>query len=196
MTAMFHRRLGNALIVLGLGLIAGFLVDRLIRLDRAGSAAAQFEVAAQQGESVRTNADSRATESGPGREPPPIGVLRIPDLGIVAPVYGSAGARELALGVGLITGTAGLNEIGNTGLAAHRDSFFRALKDVRVGQLIEVSTDSQTRRFRVTGHEIVLPSAVGVLAPASTSKLTLVTCYPFYFVGKAPKRFIVFAEAV
>ena len=124
----------------------------------------------------------------------PLGVLRIPSLDLVVPIH--AGTDELTLNraVGWIDGTAKPDSDGNVGLAAHRDGFFRVLKDIQVGAPIVVETLEGSREYRVVDLSIVDPSDVGVLAPRSVPAVTLVTCYPFYFVGSAPQRFIVHAE--
>lgn len=85
-------------------------------------------------------------------------------------------------------------EHGNSAMAAHRDGLFRPLKDVRIGDEIRFRTTRDEFRYRVTKTSIVLPDDVSVLAAQSDTSLTLITCYPFYYVGSAPKRFIVQAE--
>lgn len=125
----------------------------------------------------------------------PEAVLRIPRLGLEVPVY--EGTSELALnrGAGRITGTARVESgAGNIGIAAHRDGFFRPLKDISVGDALFLDTVGATRPYRVTRLDIVDPDNVGVLADTSSPTVTLVTCYPFYHVGSAPQRFIVHAQ--
>jgi sortase A len=121
----------------------------------------------------------------------PLGVLTIPSLELHAPIFD--GTSELALnrGIGRIEGTADVGERGNLGLAGHRDGFFRGLKDVEVGDAIDVESLGGTTRYRVSELKIVEPADVYVLAPTDTATLTLVTCYPFYFIGEAPQRYIV-----
>jgi sortase A len=85
---------------------------------------------------------------------------------------------------------------GNVGLAAHRDGLFRALKDIRMGDEVKVVTPRGEYSYRVSQTHIVDPDAVWVLAPTRTASVTLITCYPFSFVGHAPQRFIVRAELV
>ena len=126
----------------------------------------------------------------------PQAVLRIPSVKLVVPVF--EGTRELNLnrGAGRIEGTARIGEAGNVGIAAHRDGFFRALKDVRVGDTLLLERVTATRTYRVVSMTIVDPSEVSVLAPTTTESVTLVTCYPFYFVGNAPKRYVVQAVRI
>ncbi len=124
----------------------------------------------------------------------PMALLAIDRLQIKAPVF--AGTDELVLnrGVGWIPGTAKLGAQGNAGVAGHRDGFFRALKDVAVGDTIEVRTHQMRFTYRVDQIKIVFPENAEVLHPRGVSTLTLVTCYPFYFAGDAPQRFIVQAK--
>jgi sortase A len=95
--------------------------------------------------------------------------------------------------VGRIAGTARPGEEGNIGIAGHRDSFFRGLKDVTAGDAIELKTRSGMDTYLVEKIQVVAPSDVSVLREQETRSLTLVTCYPFYFVGSAPQRFVVTA---
>src|SRR5262249_26967786 len=93
--------------------------------------------------------------------------------------------------VGHIEGTAAPADPGNIGIAGHRDGFFRVLKDIAAGDVLELVLRSGVRRFRVDRLTIVGPDDAEVIAPTTRSMVTLVTCYPFYFVGSAPQRFIV-----
>jgi len=124
----------------------------------------------------------------------PQALLRIPKLTLEVPVYGDTSEFNLDRGAGRIPGTAGLQDAGNIGIAAHRDGFFRKLKDVELGMDVFLEHDGRTYRYQITEISIVTPQESGVLAPTSKPSVTLVTCYPFYFVGSAPKRFIVRAE--
>ncbi len=125
----------------------------------------------------------------------PLAVLSIDKLKIQVPVYN--GTEEVALnrGVGRIKGTARIDGEGNLGIAGHRDGFFRPLKDIVVGDSMELLTTTGVVNYQVTSIVIVDPSDISVLAPTKMNTITLVTCYPFYFVGHAPKRYIVKAEA-
>jgi sortase A len=123
----------------------------------------------------------------------PWAVLSISKLRLRVPVYEGTDDLVLNRGVGWIVGTARPGEAGNVGIAGHRDGFFRGLKDVVVGDAVELTT-LQERSIYVVDHiEIVGPDDVEVLRPGVSSSLTLVTCYPFYFIGNAPQRFIVHA---
>ena len=124
----------------------------------------------------------------------PDAVLRIPSLNLVVPVFEGTSEENLNRGAGRIPGTAHIGETGNIGIAAHRDGFFRVLKDVRVGHLVQLERLDGTDTYRIVSTTIVDPTDVSVLDATSTQAITLVTCYPFYFVGSAPQRFIVRAE--
>ena len=126
----------------------------------------------------------------------PMAVLRIEKLNVRVPVF--EGTDDLALnrGVGWIAGTArpgAVDNSSNIGLAGHRDGFFRGFKDIAVGDTVELATPGVVSRYVVNHIEIVYPDNVGVLRPRREPSLTLVTCYPFYFIGDAPQRFIVHA---
>ena len=115
----------------------------------------------------------------------------------VAVVEGSTDAI-LRHAAGHITGTALPGEPGNVGISAHRDTFFRPLRNIRRGDVITITSLTGTYRYRVDFFRIVPPSDVSVLNPDTRQRqiLTLVTCYPFYFIGPAPDRFIVRAERI
>jgi len=121
----------------------------------------------------------------------PLAILRIPGIELEVPVL--AGTDELALnrGVGHIEGTPRPGQPGNIGIAGHRDGFFRGLKNVSAGDVLEVESLSGTDRYLIESITIVSPDRVDVLAPTAVSTVTLVTCFPFYYVGSAPKRYIV-----
>ena len=125
-----------------------------------------------------------------------LAVLRIPKIRLEVPVLNGTDDRTLDRAVGFIEGTAEPGTDGNMGIAGHRDGFFRGLKDIAAGDVIEVDTRQRTDVYRVERTWVVDPEDVSVLDPTSTPALTLVTCYPFYFVGAAPRRFIVRAVLV
>ncbi len=124
----------------------------------------------------------------------PTAVLRIPSLALAVPVYEGTGELALNRGAGHIEGTAQLSAAGNIGLAAHRDGFFRPLKDIELDAEIQLDTGGRLLRYRVVDISIVSPEDVHVLARTPIPSITLVTCYPFYFVGNAPQRYIVRAQ--
>ena len=105
-----------------------------------------------------------------------------------------ADTPELRHAAGHISGTALPGENGNTGIAAHRDTFFRPLRNARPNDVIRLTTHDGEYRYQVVSTKIVSPEDVSVLESDGNDILTLVTCYPFYFIGAAPKRFVVRAE--
>jgi sortase A len=138
-------------------------------------------------------------EPSPASPVPPgsaFGRLAIPRLGLSVVVAGGADKRTLRRAVGHIPGTALPGEAGNVGLAGHRDRYFRPLKDVQLADEITLTTPEGTFRYRVEWAKVVERTAVHVLDATAAPALTLVTCYPFYYVGPAPKRFIVRARQV
>jgi len=120
-----------------------------------------------------------------------LAILRIPATGMDVPVFDSQSDTALNRGAGHVSGTALPGSNGNIAIAGHRDGFFRNLKDIEVGAEIEVTTLRGSRIFRVSELRIVDPLEVSVLDPTEDTMLTLITCFPFYFVGPAPERFIV-----
>ena len=120
-----------------------------------------------------------------------VGRIEIPRLGISAVIRAGTDARTLRLAVGYIPGTALPGDTGNIGLAAHRDTFFRKLRDVNPDDEIRIVTKDGVFHYHVQRTSIVMPEDVWVLDPTNYPALTLVTCYPFNYIGSAPQRFIV-----
>ena len=125
-----------------------------------------------------------------------IGRIEIPRLLLSAVVVEGVDKITLRRAVGHIPGTALPGQAGNVGLAGHRDTFFRSLRDVKIKDEVQLSTLAGNFDYEVESLKVVNPDNVGVLAPLDHNVLTLVTCYPFYFVGPAPKRWIVRARQV
>jgi sortase A len=125
-----------------------------------------------------------------------LGRLSIPRLGVSSVVREGDDEATLSLAVGHIPSTALPGQAGNVGVAAHRDTIFRALRGIHKDDLIRFETVGGARVYQVDSTRIVKPEDVDVLKPNGTSALTLVTCYPFYYVGAAPDRFIVSAHEV
>jgi sortase A len=124
----------------------------------------------------------------------PEAVLRIDKIHLEVPVFEGTSDRVLNRGLGRIEGTARIGESGNVGIAGHRDGFFRGLKDVQVGDTMELETLAGTQTYVIDSITLVNPDDVSVLKNESAPELTLVTCFPFYFVGSAPERYIVRAS--
>jgi sortase A len=123
-----------------------------------------------------------------------IGRMEIPRLGLSVMVVEGVGTRALRRAAGHIPGTALPGQPGNVGISAHRDTFFRPLRKIQKNDVITFTTALGDYRYRVRSTKVVRPRDVEVLHAGGTEILTLVTCYPFYFVGPAPSRFIVQAE--
>lgn len=127
---------------------------------------------------------------------PPIALLTIGRLNLEAPVYSGTHRTTLDRGLGWVEGTASIDEVGNIGISGHRDGFFRPLKDIKVGDAIEMQTAAGVQNFEVSDISIVDALEVSVLDPTDTTVLTLITCHPFYYQGYAPDRYIVRATPV
>jgi len=123
--------------------------------------------------------------------PPPLAVLRIPKIRLEVAVLEGTDDLTLNRAVGHVDDTALPGTDGNSGIAGHRDGFFRGLKDIAPGDVIELETLRGKEVYRVERTWVVEPADVSVLDPTPARSLTLVTCYPFYHVGPAPERFIV-----
>jgi sortase A len=120
-----------------------------------------------------------------------VGRLEVPRLDLSVMVMEGIEEKTLRLGAGHVPGTALPGTAGNSGIAAHRDTFFLNLKDIKENDAIRFSTMRGVINYRVSSTMVVDPTDVEVLRPQSTEMITLVTCYPFYYVGPAPKRFVV-----
>jgi sortase A len=125
-----------------------------------------------------------------------IGRLSVPRLRLSAMVREGIDRSTLQVAIGHIPATALPGQTGNVGVAGHRDTFFRGLKDLKAEDEIRITTLSGDFSYIVESLRIVEPDNVGVLAPSSDNVLTLVTCYPFSYVGTAPRRFVVRARQV
>jgi sortase A len=123
--------------------------------------------------------------------PSTLAILRIPSLKLEVPVYDGTTDAVLDLAAGRIEGTALPGTTGNVGIAAHRDGFFRVLKDLKQGDALLLDTPVAAEQYRVEWIRITTPDDVSVIDPTPSPAVTLVGCYPFYHVGSAPKRFIV-----
>lgn len=152
-------------------------------------------------DAILASAPARSTATTPAARARPrpangeiLGRVEIPRLDVSVVVRAGSDARTLQLAVGHIPGTALFGESGNVGLAGHRDTFFRRLKDIRPDDEIRVETPHGNFVYRVERTVVVEPTDVWVLDDTDDSILTLVTCYPFTYVGSAPQRFIVRAS--
>jgi sortase A len=217
---LWLERLLLATGLLCLGLVAFALIDARWfayqqgrRLDRAlraraaaspagrasGAAGGALRAAPQAAPPAASETD-RLDTFRPGGAPSPapegavLGRIAIPQAGISALVLEGVAGSTLRRGVGHIPGTTLPWLSGNIGLAGHRDSVFRGLKDIKKGDFINLETLEGTYRYVVDWAQVVDPDDIGVLAVSNQPELTLVTCYPFYYVGSAPERFVVRAH--
>jgi sortase A len=124
----------------------------------------------------------------------PLAILRIPKINLEVPVFNDTDDLTLNRGVGRIVGTSQIGQVGNIGIAGHRDGFFRGLKDVVRDDSVELVRLDHTDHYVVADIRIVNPEDVYVLDPTPVPTVTLITCYPFYFVGNAPQRYVVTAS--
>jgi LPXTG-site transpeptidase (sortase) family protein len=125
-----------------------------------------------------------------------VGMLEVPRLRLSTPVIEGDDDRSLTASAGHLPDTPLPWQPGNSAIAGHRDGLFRPLKRVAVGDAITFRTTRDELHYRVTATAIVEPDDLGVLAPRASDALTLITCYPFSYVGPAPQRFVVHAERV
>jgi len=125
-----------------------------------------------------------------------LGEISLPRLQLEAVVVQGDSADDLKRAVGNLSNSALPGEHGNVALAAHRDTFFRPLRDIRVGDEIKFKTREHNFGYVVESMEVVAPSDISVLQPSTGHDLTLLTCYPFHYIGPAPKRFVVFAREI
>ncbi|MBZ5608628.1 MAG: class D sortase [Acidobacteriia bacterium] len=171
--------------------VPGFITAELERIFLGGTTS----------ENAGTPEISTNSEKGPLPQRPLlpdmlIGRLRIPRLHLTVMVREGAGERTLRRAVGHIPGTALPGRLGNVALAGHRDTFFRSLRGIRKNDVIDFQTGKGAYQYLVESTQIVGPRDVEVLNASGGETLTLVTCYPFYYIGSAPKRFIVRAVRV
>ena len=210
------RVLESGLLVTGLILLVSFFVLRGVGNYQAESDIRLFEEAVAAGAPAPVQATAGGTqysaepdytlwsskriadyhEGNAIRDEAPLAIMSIDTLGLKVPVYNGTDEINLNRGAGRIKGTGRIDSQGNLGIAGHRDGFFRGLKDIELGDSINMLTYQGTSEFVVSSITIVDPTDVSVLAPTDESTITLVTCYPFYFVGHAPKRYIVRGELV
>jgi sortase A len=125
-----------------------------------------------------------------------IGEMIVPRLKIKTILVQGESSRILRRAIGHLPETPMPGQPGNVAIAGHRDTFFRPLRDIQPGDDISIMTPDGELQYQVESTEVVLPSDLRVLKPSQGNTLTLVTCFPFYYVGSAPKRFIVHARQI
>lgn len=201
------RRFELAAWVLGLAMLGGYAVARLsnegarkagVEAYREAHAAAPAAAASAGAIEVDQSLWSEQRIAAYAASAPPAGapggVLRIPSVELEVPVYARLSEASLNRGAAHIEGTGLPGSAGNSGFAAHRDGFFRKLEHVAIDDEIELDVDGRTLTYRVVELAVVSPRETRVLDTGGTASVTLVTCYPFWFVGHAPRRYVVRAE--
>jgi sortase A len=193
------------LLAIGLSLLLGWAAARFHGKTASDAAIKRFYAEATQGLDASSAGGVDFTQWSPQRieaykgslaakKDLPLAILHIPKIHLEVPVFNDTDDLTLNRGVGRIIGTSHIGGTGNIGIAGHRDGFFRGLKDVGRNDLIELIQPERTDQYIITDIQIVGPDDVSVLATSPVPTLTLVTCYPFYFVGSAPQRYIVTAS--
>jgi sortase A len=215
-----RTHLQRLLLVVGFALLAFYAAARLheVILSRASVRHFEHQIEDQNATRLNQGADEKPVVQTPTTAPDfvswseqrirqyaeslskhvasPLAVIRIDRVHVEAPVLEGTDDLTLNRGVGHIAGTARFGENGNIGIAGHRDGFFRGLKNIRVGDRIDLEEPGRNETYVVERLEIVDPENLSVLRSGSKPALTLVTCYPFYYIGAAPRRFIVHAVPI
>jgi sortase A len=190
-TNLFLRRSQDAFLVIGVLMLsyAGYrLLDaRLFQADQNR----EFDRALKGAKSAQAGTSPKAAGEGSL-----LGRIEIISIGLTAMIQEGTDDRTLERAVGHIAGTALPGQHGNVALAGHRDTFFRGLRNIRQNDEIRLTTLSGTCRYRVDSTKVVDPDQTEVLDDDENDILTLVTCYPFNFIGAAPRRFIVRAHRI
>lgn len=125
-----------------------------------------------------------------------IGQLRIDSLNLTAPIISGLTDADLARGVGHVPGTSNAGGLGNMVVAGHRDSFFRPLRNITPGMQVLIHSATGSYRYQVDSTRIVTPEQLEIMDVGDRPQLTMITCFPFNYIGAAPKRFIVSAHLV
>jgi sortase A len=193
----FARRLESSLWMAGLGLLAVCIAVG-VRVASARQAAAEFTPGVQQSSPSQTNVaeTSNAWAATGVNGTQVVGRVEIPAIGLMTPLLAGDDSMSLSEGAGHIPGTAYPGGLGTVGIAGHRDTHFRQLRKAAKGMDVRLVDRTGTYHYRITSSEIVTPDKVSVLDIQSTPGLVLITCYPFSYIGKAPRRFVVHAELV
>jgi LPXTG-site transpeptidase (sortase) family protein len=186
------QRTCETLGLLGLVLVGIVYLDAIVGSRQAVAAfeAAELKVS-DPDQTLWSEEAKRKFAEASNHDELPLALLSIERLGLRVPIFPGTDRRTLNRGAGLVEATAFPGENGNMVLSAHRDSFFRPLKDIQLGDQIELRTLEGAQRFEVAEIFVTDPMDLSVLEPSNTPVVTLITCYPFYYVGYAPDRLIV-----
>ena len=169
-------------------------VDAPTAADGTAARADREQPAATSPASLPPDEPAAAAEPAPAADTHVLGRLEIPRLDLSVLVAEGVDARTLRRAAGHVPGTAAPGSPGNVAIAGHRDGVFRRLEDAARDDLVVLETPGGRARYRIKGIDVVTPDATEVLAPTERSTLTLITCYPFNWMGPAPERFVVRAE--
>lgn len=190
-----QRILGRVLFVMGALAFCcwAYLIVNQLRFQRAATRIFQQQFSMTSVATGETHDQLYATNPVPKRGDI-IGHLEIPRINVSVIILEGSDSNTLAVAAGHVIGTALPGALGNAGIAAHRDTFFGALQGIRVNDIIQVSTPAGIFVYQVESTEIVDPKDIQVLQQTANAQLTLITCYPFRYIGSAPQRFIVHAR--
>ena len=210
---MRTQKIERVLLAAGLTLMTVWVAARLQRTIASRAAIAEFTAESAAASSKKASASPDPVLSVPvdfrlwsvkrisayedsltKKNDAPLAILRIPKINLEVPIFNDTDDLTLNRGVGRILGTARVGTSGNLGIAGHRDGFFRGLQSIAPGDVLELFRPGHLDRYLVSQIRIVTPEDTSVLNPTAVPILTLVTCFPFYFVGHAPKRYIVTAQ--
>ena len=195
-TQRMLRYAERALFAIGIIALAWFASGQIYAAREQAALSRELEAARQAAETAAEAApDTRsAVSAAPLAARALVGRIEVPRLRLSALAREGVDVRTLRGSVGHVPGTALPGEPGNAAFAAHRDTFFRPLAGIRKGDTVLVTTPDGVHSYRVFGTRVVTPTEGSVLRSGQRSQLTLVTCYPFDYVGSAPQRFVVQAE--
>lgn len=191
--ARWGRALGTLLILLGAGLLTWYFLETWARhraQRRALEELAALEDAVDRNE-LPDPGNLPIPELPPPRPGEPVGRIQIPAVDVDVVAFEGIDQQTLSRGAGHFPGTAKPGERGNTSFAAHRDSFFRGLRRIEIGDRIRIETPTGEYHYTVSETRVVEPHQVEVVESRGVPEVTLVTCYPFDYVGPAPRRFVV-----
>ena len=186
----FRQHLPLALVIAGALLLAyvcwsyGSMYVEQKRLARAWERQQHAQTRQQDGAIQQASADDGLTK------------LSVPKISLDSVIVEGTNHRALLLGPGHLEDTPAPGEQGNSVISGHRDTFFRHLNDLQKGDEVLVQRGGKTYHYKVTGKKVVEPNDVSVIAPTKDPEMTLITCYPTYYIGPAPKRLVVFSRLV
>lgn len=183
------RYLARVLMGVGVILLAYVAIQYWTMLHAQHRLHAEWQRQQQQAHATLVSDPSPRPAAEPG-----LSRLQIPKINLDAVVVEGDSREQLLLGPGHMTQTALPGETGNAVITAHRDTFFRHIYELSKGDQIVVERGGQAFRYEVTGKKVVKPEDVSVLRPTSDAELTLITCYPTYYIGPAPERLVVFSR--